>query len=73
MLVTIIGCEAVVFTRMLPKAIGLGDTAIAGGVTVMVPVPLSDATVGEFVALLTNAAEPVAVPLLDGAKRMVTF
>ena len=63
---------AVVFTRMLPKEIVPGDTAIWAGVGGMVPVPLRETRLGEFVALLTKEADPVVLPLLCGAKRMLT-
>ena len=56
-------------TRMLPKEIVPGDTAICGGV---VPVAVRDTTVGEFVALLTKEADPLMLPLLCGAKRILT-
>ncbi len=58
--------------RMLPKEIVLGARAIWGGVGAVVPVPLKKTTVGEFVALLTKEADPVTLPLLEGAKRMLT-
>ncbi len=62
---------AVVLTRMLPKEIAPGDTAICGGVGAGVPVPLRETTVGEFAALLTKDTDPVTLPLLEGAKRML--
>lgn len=34
--------------------------------------PLRETTLGEFVALLTKDAEPVALPLVNGANRMLT-
>ena len=60
---------AVVSTGMLPKEIVPGDTAICGGV---VPEPVRDTTVGEFVALLRKEADPLMLPLVCGAKRMLT-
>jgi hypothetical protein len=57
---------------MLPKEIVPGARAIWGGVGAVVPVPLKETTVGEFVALLKKAADPVTLPLLEGAKRMLT-
>ena len=71
-LLIVTDCVAVVFTRMLPKDIGLGDTAIWAGVGAGVPEPLRETTAGEFVALLTKDADPVTFPLIDGPKRMVT-
>ena len=38
----------------------------------MVPVPLRETRLGEFVALLTKEADPVVLPLLCGAKRTLT-
>ena len=57
---------------MLPKVIVPGAKAICGGVGAVVPVPLKETTVGELVALLTKEADPVTLPLLEGAKRMLT-
>src|SRR5690242_5438719 len=57
---------------MLPKEIVPVETAIWADVGDVVPVPLSETTVGELVALLMKAADPVTLPLLEGAKRMLT-